>query len=760
LVASVVVDAIRDVPEQMRVTCKAPGRAWSAVSVLSRSSGYLPALALYTIALCAANFRLIFTHQMPIWDAQQYHHPYYILLADLVRSGRLLFWNPFSAGGVPIFVDPQVAAFSPLTLLAGLVTGGTTGGYIFYWLMLLWLGGAGVILLARDVKAPLWAAVVAAVGYSTSGFNTGHSEHLSWIYAAGLFPHVIYCINRGVAEGRTTIIAAGGVMLGIAGLGGYPGLVIAMCVFSVVWMAGYSVALPSDRRRWNPFQLLGNLMVFSIVSIVVMAPVYYGFFHEAAGITSRTGTLSREFAQTNPLAPGAIASLISPVFVVMKLAHKIWPATDLSSLSLYSGSLTVALALLSPFNRRKRPVVAGTACLALLCLAISMGEATPLRGWVYDYFPPSRYFRHPALFRLFFVFGIAMLSLYGSLVLQEVIEGRIPARPGTWWVRAARLGVLLVCVAAFAGYLFYMSRFPVGPPFFLQANLHFLVSWGGTFLIAALLPWLARPARAALPVLLVGIACADGVMNITVSRPVISQPARRFPVSNHNVDLTKQKLRREPGSDSNFNLLSKMPGFITYCPLNSRNVFYNRIVADKRLFNLVTSGDRVWLCEQPVTIAPSEQNFSMLASRPDFLDAFRCVIHDGEAMAGESGARPGLQPSLEGFTPSVVPLTPSVEQYIPGRFKFSVDSPSAGYLFIADRWARSWRATLNGQQAEVLGGSFIFTSLRIAPGKNTVELVYDPAAVKYLLLVSYALSALIGVLAAAGRPRRECRTGR
>lgn len=725
---------------------------------LSRPSGWIPALALYTLALCAANFRLIFTQQMPIWDAQQYHHPYYVLLADFARSGRLLFWNPFSAGGVPIFVDPQVAAFSPLTLLAGLVTGGTTGGYIFYWLLLLWLGGAGVILLARDLKAPPWAGVVAAIGYSTSGFNTGHSEHLSWIYAAGLLPHVIFWINRGVDERRVTSIAVGGALLGVAGLGGYPGLVIAMCVFCVVWLAGYALACGGARRQ--PLWLLASVTVFSVVSLVVMAPVYYGFFHEAAGITSRTGALSRKFAQTNSLAPGAIASLFSPVFVVMKLAHRIWKGTDVSSLSLYSGSLTVALALLAPLNRGKRPLVAGTACLALLGLLVSLGEATPLRGWVYDYFPPSRYFRHPALFRLFFVSGMVMLSLYGSLVLQEVIAGRIAVRRGTRWVRAARLGILLVCAAAVAVYLRSLWRLPVGPPHALRANAHFLVAWGGTFLIAALLPRFGRRALASLPLLLVGVACADGILNVAVSSPVISQPAPRHPVSSHDVDLTRQKLRREPGSDLNLNLLSKVPGFITYCPLNSRNAFYNRIVADERLLGLVTSGDRVWLCTQAATISPSEQNLSALASRPDFLDAFRCVVHEGGAMRGESGARPGLDPTLAGFAPSVVPLTPRVERYVPGRFTFSVDSPAAGYLFVGDRWARGWRATLNGRRAEVLGGSFIFTALRIEPGTNTVDLVYDPAVVKRLLLVSYVLMALVGILAAAWRPRRPGRPGR
>jgi len=56
--------------------------------------------------------------------------------------------------------DPQFGAFSPLNVIIGTLTGGTSSGFIFYWLLMWWLGGFGILMLARHLKAPPWGAGV------------------------------------------------------------------------------------------------------------------------------------------------------------------------------------------------------------------------------------------------------------------------------------------------------------------------------------------------------------------------------------------------------------------------------------------------------------------------------------------------------------------------------------------------------------------------------------------------------------------------
>ncbi len=50
------------------------------------------------------------------WDASEFFCPLFILVADHVRHGELVFWNPLIEGGSPAGFDPEVGAFSPFVL--------------------------------------------------------------------------------------------------------------------------------------------------------------------------------------------------------------------------------------------------------------------------------------------------------------------------------------------------------------------------------------------------------------------------------------------------------------------------------------------------------------------------------------------------------------------------------------------------------------------------------------------------------------------
>jgi hypothetical protein len=77
--------------------------------------------------------------------------------------------------------DPQVGAFSPSNVFAGSLTGGATDGFILYWLFMWWLGGFGILILARHLRAPVWGGCVVALGFLFCGIYTGNAEHTSWL---------------------------------------------------------------------------------------------------------------------------------------------------------------------------------------------------------------------------------------------------------------------------------------------------------------------------------------------------------------------------------------------------------------------------------------------------------------------------------------------------------------------------------------------------------------------------------------------------
>ena len=134
-------------------------------------------LLMMTVVFLVCNFQLVLGQAVGRWDTDSQYMQYYVLVADFARAGRFLYWDPWSNGGIPLMGDPQVGAFSPVTLLFGLITGGSSTGFIVYWLSMWWLGGLGIMILARHFKAPPWGGFLVAVGFLFSGAYMGHAQH-------------------------------------------------------------------------------------------------------------------------------------------------------------------------------------------------------------------------------------------------------------------------------------------------------------------------------------------------------------------------------------------------------------------------------------------------------------------------------------------------------------------------------------------------------------------------------------------------------
>src|SRR4051794_16964621 len=106
--------------------------------VLSVLVSWRGAVVLLAVVFLSINSLLVRGDVTATSDGDGYFFPYYVLVADFARAGKLLLWDPWSNGGVPILGDPQVGVFSPVVLLSGLLTGGSSRGFVAYWLAI-WL---------------------------------------------------------------------------------------------------------------------------------------------------------------------------------------------------------------------------------------------------------------------------------------------------------------------------------------------------------------------------------------------------------------------------------------------------------------------------------------------------------------------------------------------------------------------------------------------------------------------------------------------
>ncbi|HZT81119.1 MAG TPA: hypothetical protein VFA26_12885, partial [Gemmataceae bacterium] len=125
-----------------------------------------------------------------------------------------------------------------------------------------------------------------------------------------------------------------------------------------------------------------------------------------------------------------------------------------------------------------------------------------------------------------------------------------------------------------------------------------------------------------------------------------------------------------------------------------------------------------------------------------------------EALAGTDFRRTVLlegEPPAEGGEDSPGWFRPArLTAYRPNRVDIEADGP--GWLVLADVDFPGWRATVDGEPAEVRRADFLFRAVRLPPGAHAVSFRFEPDSYYTGRKVSAAaLIALVGItLLAAG----------
>ena len=171
--------------------------------------------------------------------------------------------------------------------------------------------------------------------------------------------------------------------------------------------------------------------------------------------------------------------------------------------SVYLGAPVFVLGLFALASRPRSPWRWWLAGVALFFILGSLGTQFPLRGWLYAFVWPTRYFRHPALFRVYAMFSVLVLALRALRDIRRALMGD----RGLRWNRLL-WGATASAAGAIAAYAFVLTRVQSSGPHLVMATLHLVLVWCGTLAVA----WMAAThrGRAWLPASLVALAIVDG----------------------------------------------------------------------------------------------------------------------------------------------------------------------------------------------------------------------------------------------------------
>ncbi|HEX7506194.1 MAG TPA: hypothetical protein VF550_05440 [Polyangia bacterium] len=723
---------------------------------LKRGFPYLAATAALIAVFAWALRKFLIGEAFPIWDADGLFGPYYMLIADFARHGKLLWWNPWANGGQPDFMDLQYGAHSPVVFVMGWLFGPSVRGFIAYWLTIWLLFGLGILALARQWKLPAWGSLVVALGLTFSGFFVGHAEHTPVLFSWVWMPMVLWRLEVALARSSWAAGAQAGVLFGLSALGGYPAILFTNGVFLLLWIPlriffreepdgadGRPAATPAKALQIG-------LLMFAVAALIAL-PGFYNFFHEGRGFTNRTGVLEREIAvMSNALHPRALLTFASPYLATLT-PGKLWEYTDISSCSLYAGGLVFVFAVFSmlvrPRSRLRWALFAGIA----LAIAASLARTLPLRGWLYDWVPPTRYFRHASWFRAYAIFFLGLLALLG---IRDFVNGV----PGVNRKRRLMAAATFSVIVAGAAYWAVLAR--AHPANHTPGDIHFLFAWVGPALVVACL----RPSRFAqscwwVPTAFCLLAATDAVLSAGLANTMAvtgDGPKRKWAEVNRqhrseidllHLDGAKRSLRPRSGDRDNRHFLTREAALYSYSGL--RNNLQDAWIAQPILVASATSENRFWFTSETVRSPPCVDAYNAFLQRTWDLGVPPLVVHDKSSMLNSMPCAPDeLQRVSQ--APAAIRAAVTLERYEPDALTLRFEAPQDGWLLVTDRWAAGWVAKVNGSPAPVEGGNFIFRALPVRAGSNRVALTYEPPGHPWLPVLDWAFIA--AVLAASWWP--------
>ena len=769
------------------------------IGKISEERDWILCIIVLTAIFIICNLPLILGRAVGLWDTDAWYCPYYILVADFIRSGHFLLWNPWSNAGLPMMGDPQVGAFSPLTLLIGFFTGGTTAGFIFYWLFMWWTGGVGIIILSRHFKVPAWGGCLIAIGYLFCGAYTGHAEHTSIIIGLSFLPFIIWRLDTALNTQKWRPVVEAGAIWGLGALSSYPGLTILSGCFAGLWGLGrYFTAFPvktvldvgdfvskrTDDRiscgknestvafvgpndkiwvtsnkvdRLKPGFVFASLFLMCLIGSLVLSPTYFSFIYEGVGHNARVETLSRAAAiSQNALAPGALATFSGDYLSRLKQINPktLWSYTDVSMLSIYTGTFIPILALLFLNTNRGNRWRWWLLLLGLLNLGCAMGIALPLRGWLYDLFYPSRFFRHAGIFRLYFIFCLVVLALLG---IRDLYGSIGCVRDRLW--RRFRFITVILSLLAISSYVWIYCHIEKGAgKHDILAFIWLLGVWGGAVYVAiAGKAWVIAKKRSRLLFVMISLTALDAIFCAYMINSTVYgySYAKRWcsldEVHSGSLELTQNGLSREASSLNRYSpskelnndhLITKKSVFHAYT--TAINPFQMAMMDNPALLQPTLGMDRIWFAPKAYETSPTWGNFDIWANKASEDGKPSLLVHTPYDMLHLGTDIDSPKDNRAASISDLPPLRKihfNLLKYLPNELSFQVDCPENGWLLVTDRWARSWIVEINSRKATVYGGNFIFRAIKVDKGRNTIRFNYRPMGYPWLLAISWGLLA-------------------
>lgn len=715
------------------------------------------------------------------WDAKAHFLPQIQFMAASIARGELPFWSPNVFAGQVQIADPQSFLFSPPMLLLALLDAapGPRVADVAVLLSVL-AGGAGVVLLARELGWHWAGALVAALCFMFGAAMAWRIQHFGQVLSLCYLPFALLLLRRALERVSAVQGALAGVMAAFIALGrDQVGL---LCLYVLAAYAAWHWAIAPDFLA----SLRGSLKPLAAASaaalLIAGLPILLTIL-----LAAHSNRPSIDFigAGRGSLHPALLTTAVIPhLFGAAGPMEDYWgppsftwTGTDLFTAQnvgqLYIGALPVLVLAggLASGALWKREIRFFTLAAAATLL-YALGWYTPFFRIAYELAPGISLYRRPAD-------GVFLIGAFSGLLAGYAVHLMLTRR--LEYRRRSMLAAAALLAGAFLLALGLAYRFDrlaaAGVPILLAA---------GSFALAALALGAAlrlvphRPRLAG--VLLVAALTGDLALNngpngataIAPSAVEMLDPATR----NETIALLERKTSETHSEQRrdrvelaglgfhwpNATMTHGLEQTLGYNPLRLR--LYSEATGagdtaglpDQRTFTPLMPSYRSPLADLLglrfiATGVPIEQIDPRLAPGDMTLlartrDGF--VYENPRALARVFYAHAAIESNFAemlatGHWPQAdlattvllersYPALPRrggsarIISYTNTRITVEADGPDGGWVVLNDVWHPWWFAEIDGRPAELLRANVLFRAVEVPQGRHRVTFEFRPLA--------------------------------
>jgi hypothetical protein len=182
-------------------------------------------------------------------------------------------------------------------------------------------------------------------------------------------------------------------------------------------------------------------------------------------------------------------------------------------------------------------------------------------------------------------------------------------------------------------------------------------------------------------------------------------------------------------------LIDQRTGAHQSITLSPRGDFRRIHSGDVKVYERLGTPGRAWLVHGVTPVGDAAEAQAAVADS-NFAPRAQAAVEAALAAAPPREAQPGESVTTLGYTDE--------------RQSYRVNANAAGLLVLADAWYPGWRATVDGQPAEILRANLLYRAIQIEPGLHEVALEYAPQTWRTGWIISLVtLVVLAAVLLAA-----------